>query len=92
MVVAVRVRPRPAGRRVGWELHRRTNAPNGAEGVIATTPIEPATAGGLDPPARPDGSAPLFDGAGLEVTYVVRVLVDRRFMTDAAIERPVAIV
>jgi hypothetical protein len=40
----------------------------------------------------PPGSAPSFDGAGLEITYVIRVLVDRRFRTDAAIERPVGIV
>jgi hypothetical protein len=40
----------------------------------------------------PPGSAPSFDGAGLEIRYVIRILVDRRFRTDAAIERPVAIV
>jgi hypothetical protein len=40
----------------------------------------------------PAGSAPSFDGAGLEIDYIVRVLVDRRFRTDAAIERPVGIV
>jgi hypothetical protein len=37
-------------------------------------------------------SEPSFDGAGLEIAYVIRVLVDRRFRTDAAIERPVGIV
>ena len=41
--------------------------------------------------AIPADCAPSFDGAGLEITYIVRVLVDRRFRTDAAIERPVAI-
>jgi len=35
---------------------------------------------------------PSFDGAGLEITYVIRVLVDRKFRSDAAIERPVGIV
>ena len=40
----------------------------------------------------PPGSAPSFDGAGLEIDYVIRVLVDRRFRSDAAIERPVGIV
>ena len=40
----------------------------------------------------PAGSAPSFDGAGLEINYVIRVLVDRRLRSDAAIERPVAIV
>lgn len=42
--------------------------------------------------AIPPGSAPSFDGAGLEINYVIRVLVDRRFRSDAAIERPLAIV
>ncbi len=94
MVVAVRWPSAPGGSKGRVELHRRTNAPNGAEGVIATTPIEPANLrGGIEVRLPvPDGCAPSFDGAGLEVTYVVRVLVDRRFMTDAAIERPVAIV
>jgi len=40
----------------------------------------------------PAGSAPSFDGAGLEIDYVIRVLVDRRLRTDAAIERPLAVV
>ena len=30
--------------------------------------------------------------SGLEIAYVIRVLVDRRLRSDAAIERPVAIV
>lgn len=57
-------------------------------------PIEPASLrGGIEVRLPvPDGSAPSFDGAGLEIAYVVRVLVDRRFMTDAAVERPIAIV
>jgi hypothetical protein len=40
---------------------------------------------------EPAGTAPSFDGAGLENAYVIRVLVDRRFRPDAAIERPVAV-
>jgi Aminotransferase class I and II len=64
-------------------------------GVIASAAVAPAdlTSGAAE--ARlsiPPGSAPSFDGAGLEITYVIRVLVDRRFRTDAAIERPVGIV
>jgi hypothetical protein len=57
-------------------------------------PIDPGQlAGGVDVQlAIPAGSAPSFDGAGLEITYVIRVLVDRRFRSDAAIERPLAIV
>ena len=76
------------------ELHRRTNAPNGMEGIIASAPIDPAAlGGGVDVSlAVPAGPAPSFDGAGLEIDYVIRVLVDRRFRTDAAIERPVGIV
>jgi hypothetical protein len=40
----------------------------------------------------PPGSAPSFDGAGLEITYIIRVLLDRRLRADAAIERPLGIV
>jgi hypothetical protein len=41
---------------------------------------------------RSADAAPSFDGAGLHIDYVVRVLVDRRFRNDAAIERPIGIV
>jgi hypothetical protein len=61
---------------------------------VASVPVDPAgLPGGAEVRlAVPAGSAPSFDGAGLEITYVIRVLVDRRLRTDAAIERPVAIV
>ena len=76
------------------ELHRRTNAPNGVEGIIAvaTTSSDALRAGTADATlALPAGSAPSFDGADLEITYVIRVLVNRKFRPDAAIERPVAV-
>ena len=38
------------------------------------------------------GSPPSFDGAGLENSYVIRALIDRRFRSDLAIERPIAVV
>ena len=34
----------------------------------------------------PAGSAPSFDGAGLQIDYVIRALVDRQFRADAAID------
>ena len=76
------------------ELHRRTNAPNGAEGIIAvgetdSDALRSGTARAVL--AIPSDAAPSFDGADLEVAYVVRVLVDRRFQPDSAVERPVAI-
>jgi hypothetical protein len=94
MTLNVRWPSAPGGTKGRVEVHRRTNAPNGAEGIVASMPVDPAQlAGGADVQlAIPAGSAPSFDGAGLEVTYVIRVLVDRRFRTDAAIERPLAIV
>lgn len=94
MTVSVRWPSAPGGQNGRVEVHRRTNAPNGAEGIIASAPIDPATlAGGVEVRLLvPDGSAPSFDGAGLEINYVIRILVDRRFRTDAAIERPVCIV
>jgi hypothetical protein len=85
----------PKGQGARVELHRRTNAPNGEEGIIASMPVAlgdlvsgAAEAQLLVPP----GSAPSFDGAGLEIDYVIRVLVDIRFRPDAAIERPLGIV
>ena len=75
------------------ELHRRTNAPNGAEGIVGSVPTDGSAlrAGAEDWLRLPPDAAPSFDGADLELTYVIRVLVDRRFMPDAAIERPVAV-
>ena len=75
------------------ELHRRTNAPNGVEGIIASASLAPGSLqGGADVQlAIPLDCAPSFDGAGLEILYIVRVLVNRRFRNDAAIERTVAI-
>lgn len=85
----------PGGQKARIELHRRTNAPNGEEGIIASVPVEPAALSSGAADVRllvPAGSPPSFDGAGLEITYIVRVLIDRRFQSDAAIERPVAVV
>ena len=94
LAVNVRWASAPGGTKGRVEVHRRTNAPNGTEGIIASAGIDPAALkGGVDVRlAIPAGSAPSFDGAGLEITYVIRVLVDRRLRSDAAIERLVAIV
>ena len=94
MAVSVRWPSAPGGSKGRVELHRRTNAPNGTEGIVASVPIDPGSlAGGTEVRlAVPAGAAPSFDGAGLEINYVIRVLVDRRLRSDAAIERPVAIV
>jgi hypothetical protein len=83
----------PKGK-VRIELHRRTTAPNGTEGVIAVANLpDDSLRGGVDAQlAIPPGIAPSFDGAGLEITYIVRVLVDRPLRPDTSIERPVAIV
>ena len=85
----------PQGQGARIELHRRTNAPNGVEGIIASVPVSPADLVSGAAAATllvPPGSAPSFDGAGLEIEYVIWVLVDRRFRSDAAIERPLGIV
>jgi hypothetical protein len=84
----------PKGNAARVELHRRTTAPNGVEGIIATQSIDPAAlSGGAQGIhlAVPSDAPPSFDGAGLEIDYIVRVLVDRRFRPDTAIERPVGI-
>ena len=84
----------PAGRGARIELHRRTNAPNGVEGIIASVPVSSNDVKSGAATAQllvPAGSAPSFDGAGLQITYVIRVLVDIAFRPDAAVERPVGI-
>lgn len=86
--------PSAAGGNAGRvEIQRHTNAPNGETGIIASVPVDPkALQGGTEVRLTvPAGTAPSFDGAGLENVYVVRALVDRRFRPDAAIERPIAI-
>jgi hypothetical protein len=94
LVVEVRWPSAPHGDGARLELHRRTNAPNGAEGIIASVPFDSAALSGGTGDLKltvPPGSPPSFDGAGLEITYILRVLVDRAFRPDAAIERPVGI-
>jgi hypothetical protein len=84
----------PDGRGARAELHRRTNAPNATEGVVASQIVDLAAlrGGGEVRLQVPAGSPPSFDGAGLENRYVLRILVDRPLRTDAAIERPIGIV
>jgi hypothetical protein len=94
MVVGVRWPSAPGGTKGRVEIQRKTNAPNGIKGVIASVEVDPGSfRGGMEVRLTvPAGSAPSFDGAGLEITYIIRALVDRRFRSDVAIERPVAIV
>lgn len=94
MTVSARWPSAAGGQKGRIEIHRRTNAPNGVEGIVASADIDPAALkGGVEVQLPvPGNAAPSFDGAGLEIDYVIRVLVDRRFRPDAAIERPVAIV
>jgi hypothetical protein len=94
LTVSVRWPSAPTGRGARIELHRHTTAPNGETGIIAS--VEVPSAGLVDGSAIatlavPADAAPSFDGAGLQITYVVRVLVDLAFRPDVAVERPVAI-
>jgi hypothetical protein len=77
------------------ELHRFSSAPNGISAVIASVPTSSADlssgAARVELPV-PSDATPSFDGAGLSLGYLVRVLIDRRFMRDDAIERMVAVV
>ena len=76
------------------ELHRRSNAPNGVNAIMLTSDLtgeELASGAAVVDLPLPADLSPSFDGAGLQLTYIVRVLVSRRFRPDAAIERPVAI-
>ena len=84
----------PDGRGARVELHRRTNAPNAAEGIVASQPVDLTTlrGGGEMRLGIPGEVPPSFDGAGLENRYVLRILVDRAFRTDAAVERPIGVV
>jgi hypothetical protein len=86
--------PKAPGGEGRIELHRRSNAPNGVNAIIltsSTTGAELASGAARVELPLPADLSPSFDGAGLRLTYIVRVLVDRRFLPDAAIERPVAI-
>jgi hypothetical protein len=80
----------PQGQGARIEIHRRTNAPNGEEGILASAAVDPASL--VSGAARaqllvPAGSAPSFDGAGLEINYVIRVLVDRHRVGSRAARR-----
>lgn len=77
------------------ELHRRLNASTAVEGVldsVATTGAALRAGVTADLGGLAAGSPPSFDGAGLENSYVIRALIDRRFRSDLAIERPLAVV
>jgi hypothetical protein len=76
------------------ELHRRSNAPNGVNAIILTSDLTGealASGAAVVDLSLPADVSPSFDGAGLRLTYIVRVLVSRRLRPDAAIERPIAI-
>jgi hypothetical protein len=94
---AMRVRcvwPGAPGGPARIELHRRSNAPNGVNAIILTSDVtgeQLASGAAVVELPLPADLSPSFDGAGLTLTYIVRVLVSRRFRPDAAIERPVAI-
>lgn len=76
------------------ELHRRSTVANGVNAIILSADVTGAelNAGSarVELPLPAD-LAPSFDGAGLQLFYIVRVLVSRRFRPDAAIERLIAV-
>ena len=85
----------PSGRAARIELWRDTTAPNGEKGQVSMVPtsVDQVKAGTavVELPVPP-GIAPSFDGAGVEIGYLVRVVIDRPMRPDASIERPVAVV
>ena len=71
-----------------------SSAPHGVNAIIASTTVagaDLASGAARAEFALPPDMAPSFDGADLRLSYIVRVLVDRRFRPDDAIERVVAI-
>jgi len=84
----------PDGRAARAELHRHSNAPNAATGILASEPLEVAALqGGAEVRLQvPADAPPSFDGAGLENRYLLRILVDRQFRSDAAVERPIGVI
>jgi hypothetical protein len=84
----------PDGRGGRVELHRMSNAPNAETGILASeaVAVDALRQGVAVRLTVPPDAPPSFDGAGLENRYVLRVLVDRRLRTDAAVERPLAVV
>lgn len=93
--IAIAVRwPGAPGGPARIELHRRSNAPNGINTIIAsadTTGADLASGAARAELQIPPDAAPSFDGADLQLFYIVRALVNRRFRPDAAIERIVAV-
>lgn len=83
----------PDGRAARAELHRQSNAPNAETGIVVSEPMEvSALRSGSEMRLQvPAWAPPSFDGAGLENRYILRILVDRRFRADAAIERPIGV-
>lgn len=83
----------PDGRAARAELHRHSNAPNAETGIVVSEPMDvSALRGGSEMRLQvPAWAPPSFDGAGLENRYILRILVDRRFRADAAIERPIGV-
>ena len=76
------------------ELHRVSNVPNAAVALIESVAIadgELASGAAHAEFLLPADLQPSFDGAGLQLGYSIRVLVDRRFRPDDAIERVVAV-
>lgn len=94
LVLRARWASAPDGRGARVELHRRSNAPNAAEGIVASQPVDLAVlrSGGEMRLSLPAHLPPSFDGVGLENRYVLRILVDRALRTDAAVERPVGVI
>jgi hypothetical protein len=84
----------PHGRGARLELHRRTSAPNGETGIVASAALDLASLQSGAATAQlllPLGLSPSFDGAGLQLDYVLRVVVDRPFQPDASVERPIGL-
>jgi hypothetical protein len=94
-VLGIRVTwPGAPGGSARIELHRRSNAPNGVNAIILTsetTGADLAAGSARVELPLPSDLSPSFDGADLQLAYIVRALVSRRFRPDAAIERPVAV-
>ncbi len=86
----------PSGQGARIEIQQSANLPDRVGRLtVASAIVDPKLLASGAAEARlliPAGSAPTFEGAGIECVYFVHVLIDRHLRSDVSIERPIAVI
>jgi hypothetical protein len=86
----------PSGQGARIEIQQSANlADRVGRLTVASAIVDPKLLASGAAEARlliPAGSAPTFEGAGIECVYFVHVLIDRHLRSDVSIERPIAVI